>query len=303
MKIIAVIVTYNRLGLLKKCLKAVQEQTRKPDQIIVVNNGSTDDTEEWLSGQSVTTYTQENKGGAGGFSYGINVAYGKGADWIWVMDDDTIPQNNALEELEIVLNQLGNQQEKVGFLCSNVLWTDGSSHEMNQTHLLKDQQKLAKFSFVNKFNFPLVQFSTFVSMLLSAKAVAKVGLPIKEFFIWCDDVEYSKRIINSGLAGIAVKNSLITHETPTNNQSNVFKDPQSSIWKFNYGLRNEMFTKRLHEGEFSFWKTWVHRMFIMPFRIALNRKNHRWDYIKIVWKTSLDAVFFRPNIEKADRLN
>ncbi len=299
MKIIAFIVTYNRLKLLKKCLNAVIGQTRKPDEIMVINNGSTDGTTEWLSTQPVTTYTRENKGGADGFSYGIDMAYNCGADWIWIMDDDTIPQNDALQQLLTALSQLGNQQEKVGFLSSAVLWTDGKPHEMNKSHLQRDHKKLANFPFASQAGLPLVQFGTFVSMLLSAKAVEKVGLPFKEFFIWCDDFEYSKRIINSGLAGLAVKDSITTHETPTNNQSNVFLDPQSSLWKFNYGLRNEMFTKRLHQGELSFWKTWIHRMFIMPFRIVINRKTHRWEYIKVVWKTSMEAITFRPTIEKA----
>lgn len=302
MKVIAVIVTYNRLGLLKKCIQAVNEQTRKPDDVIVINNGSTDNTQKWLSEQPVITYTQENKGGAGGFSFGINMAYTHRADWIWLMDDDTIPQSNALEELVTALNKLEHHQDKIGFLSSTVHWTDGSIHEMNRTYLLEDKKKLADFSFAGEANLPLVQFGTFVSMLLSAKAVEKVGLPIKEYFIWCDDVEYSKRIINSGMAGLAVKSSMITHETPSNHQSNIFIDPQSSIWKFKYGLRNELFTKRLHQGEFQFWVTWIHRMFIMPFRIVLNRKSHHWEFIKVVWKTSLKALFFRPTIEKADSL-
>jgi GT2 family glycosyltransferase len=302
MKIIAVIVTHNRLSLLKKCLAAVNAQTRKPDDIIVINNGSTDDTQLWLSGQQVITYTQGNEGGAGGFSYGINMAYRHRADWIWLMDDDTIPHLDALEQLETALNKVGKNQDKVGFLSSSVHWTDGKTHEMNQTYLLEDKKKLADFSFAAEAGLPLIQFGTFVSMLLSAKAVEKVGLPIKEYFIWCDDVEFSKRIINSGMAGLAVKNSLITHETPTNHQSSVFIDPHSSIWKFGYGLRNELFTKRLHEGERHFWTSWVHRMFIMPFRIVLNRKSHRWDFIKVIWKTSLKAISFRPMIEKVDSL-
>lgn len=106
MKITAVIVTYNRLGLLKTCLKSVQEQSRKPDEIIVINNGSTDNTQEWLSAQNVTTYTKENNGGAGGFSYGIKTAYNNGTDWIWLMDDDVIPENDALQQLVNTLEDL-----------------------------------------------------------------------------------------------------------------------------------------------------------------------------------------------------
>jgi GT2 family glycosyltransferase len=298
MKIIAVIVTYNRLELLKKCISAVNDQTKKPDCIIVINNGSTDGTEKWLAEQPVTTYTQKNEGGAGGFSSGINWAYRNDADWIWLMDDDTIPQPKALEELLHALNELDPQQDKVGFLSSSVLWTDGNIHEMNRTYQLKDKKKLAKLSLTSNSDLPLIQFGTFVSMFLSAKAVEKVGLPIKEFFIWNDDVEYSKRIIDKGMAGAAVKSSVAIHETPINHLSSVFKDSHTHIWKYRYGLRNELYTKRYHIGELQFWITWIHRMFIMPFRIAINRKNHRWPFIKVIWETSLKAINFRPDIER-----
>lgn len=302
MKVIAVVVTYNRLPLLKKNLRSLSEQTRPPDDVIVINNGSTDDTEQWLSEQSVISYTQPNNGGAGGFSYGINKAYTHGADWIWLMDDDSIPQQNALQELLTVLHRLKLYIDQIGFLSSTVLWTDGNPHELNKTYLLKDKRMTAGFAFAAEANMPLIQWGSFVSMLLSAKAVQKVGLPLKEFFIWGDDVEYSKRIISNGMAGLAVKDSIVIHETPANHQSNILKDPESAVWKYRYGLRNELFTKRRHDGAASFWISWIHRLLIMPFRILLTRKNHRWPFIKVVWKTSLSALFFHPVIERADSL-
>ncbi len=301
MKVIAVIVTYNRLQLLKKCLTAVSGQSTIPDEIIVVNNGSTDNTQEWLSGQPVTTYNQENMGGAGGFSFGIKEAYAHNADWIWVMDDDTIPARTALEKLLDRLAALGPRQNEVGFLCSNVRWTDDSTHEMNRTYLLTDKTKLAMLPLADNVDLPFVQFGTFVSMLISARAVEKVGLPIKEYFIWNDDVEYSKRMIRSGFAGLAVEDSVALHETPINHISSVFKDTHAHLWKYRHGMRNELFTKLSHEGNLSFWTTWVHRMFIMPFRIAINRKDHRWPFVKLIWKTSIEAMFFRPVIEYAKK--
>ena len=300
MKVIAVIVTYNRLALLKKSINAVQEQTRKPDGIIVINNGSTDETEEWLKHQPVITHTQENKGGAGGFSSGINLAYSHGADWIWLMDDDTIASKDALEKLLTALDRLEPNKDKVGFLSSTVLWTDGNLHAMNKTYVESNQTKAGVFRFASEANFPIIKFGTFVSMLLSAKAVQKVGLPIKEFFIWADDAEYSLRIINNGMAGLAVKDSIVLHETPTNHQSNVLKDPQSAIWKYKYGLRNELYAKRMHAGPINFWISWTHRMFIMPFRILINRKDHRWSFTKVIWQTSINALSFRPKIEMAE---
>lgn len=297
MKIITVIVTYNRLELLKKCIYAVNDQTRKPDEIIVINNGSTDQTKEWLDSQPLISFHRENKGGAGGFSFGLHAAYGRGADWIWVMDDDTIAQKDTLERLTHKLDELKPELDKVGFLSSSVLWTDGKTHEMNRTYLLKDKKKLAGLELTSTGS-TFIQFGTFVSMLVSAKAVERVGLPIKEFFIWSDDVEYSKRMIKNGLAGLAVEDSVAVHETPINHISSVFKDTHLHLWKYKYGLRNELYTKRLHDGELQFWITWIHRMFILPLRIIIARKSHRWSFAKVVWKTSLDALFFCPEIEK-----
>jgi rhamnopyranosyl-N-acetylglucosaminyl-diphospho-decaprenol beta-1,3/1,4-galactofuranosyltransferase len=298
MKVIAIIVTFNRLNLLEKCLTAVKSQTRVPDQIVVINNGSTDGTEQWLVGQGVTTYHQQNQGGAGGFSRGIAEAYNHGADWIWVMDDDTIAKNDTLERLLGPLFDPKIDQAAIGFLSSKVLWTDDSPHQMNKTYRLQNEKELAGLSIGNIDRMPPIQFGTFVSMLLSAKAVERVGLPIKEFFIWNDDVEYSKRIVRSGLAGLVVEDSIAIHETPGNHLSNVFNDTHKHLWKYDHGLRNEMFTKRMHDGELQFWITWMHRMLVMPFRIVINRKSHRWAFIKTVWRTSMKAINFRPKIDQ-----
>ena len=88
-KVIAVVVTYNRRQLLSECIDALRRQTRKVDAIFVVNNGSTDDTEEWLQAQpDVDFVTQQNLGGAGGFARAIQTGYVRGYQWIWCMDDD-----------------------------------------------------------------------------------------------------------------------------------------------------------------------------------------------------------------------
>lgn len=99
MKIFAIVVTYNRLELLKKSIGALRRQQRL-DQIVVVNNGSNDGTKEWLDGQAdLQVIHQENVGGSGGFHTGIKVAYDEGADWIWCMDDDVFPKDGCLDEL------------------------------------------------------------------------------------------------------------------------------------------------------------------------------------------------------------
>lgn len=88
MNVVAVVVTYNRRELLKRNLSCLRAN-RPVQSIVVVNNGSTDGTTEWLKEQKdLIVIHQENVGGSGGFYRGIQHACQLKADWIWCMDDD-----------------------------------------------------------------------------------------------------------------------------------------------------------------------------------------------------------------------
>ena len=110
----AVVVTYNRLELLKQVIIALRLQTIHVNKIIVIDNGSTDGTKEWLDSQeSLITIHQENVGGAGGFYRGIKEAMSTESDWIWCMDDDVFPSSQCLERLI----QHYTSEDKTGILC------------------------------------------------------------------------------------------------------------------------------------------------------------------------------------------
>ena len=55
-KVIALVVSYNRQALLAECIQSLRNQSRKPDAILVINNGSTDNTAEWLEARVDLTW-------------------------------------------------------------------------------------------------------------------------------------------------------------------------------------------------------------------------------------------------------
>ena len=195
-RVVAVIVTYNRKNLLIKCIKSIMQQSSGTPDVLIIDNASTDGTKEVLdelySSDSRVKYmnTGSNLGGAGGFSYGINVAVNLGYDYLWVMDDDTLPENTALEELLKAARLLNDD---FGFLSSFVKWTDGSPCVMNIPSLSPfwSEGNIQK-QFEN--HMIRVESASFVSMFIRSEIVRHVGLPIKEFFIWADDIEYALRI-------------------------------------------------------------------------------------------------------------
>ena len=102
MNVVAVVVTYNRRELLKRNLSCLRAN-RPVQSIVVVNNGSTDGTTEWLKEQKdLIVIHQENVGGSGGFYRGIQHAFQLGADWIWCMDDDVFPRADCMDRLKSV---------------------------------------------------------------------------------------------------------------------------------------------------------------------------------------------------------
>ena len=94
-KVLAIIVTYNRLDCLKECLASLNSQTCQDFDILVINNGSTDGTKEYLdSKENLLKIHQNNLGGAGGFYAGMKYMYDNGYEWLWMMDDDGLPEKS-----------------------------------------------------------------------------------------------------------------------------------------------------------------------------------------------------------------
>ncbi|MER3603731.1 MAG: hypothetical protein C4298_08345, partial [Thermus sp.] len=86
-RVCAVVVTYNRKELLRECLETLRGQTRKVDHILVVDNASTDGTEEVLRAEFPEVEVlrlPENQGSSGGFHEGMKRAYEEGFDWLWL---------------------------------------------------------------------------------------------------------------------------------------------------------------------------------------------------------------------------
>src|ERR1051326_6571282 len=99
-KVAAVVVTRNRIAMLRECVHALRQQTCPVGEVIVVDNDSSDGTREWLNQQpDIRAIFQENAGGAGGFHVGIGTAISRGFEWVWCMDDDGYPSADCLQAL------------------------------------------------------------------------------------------------------------------------------------------------------------------------------------------------------------
>jgi GT2 family glycosyltransferase len=234
-KVIAVVVTYNRQELLAECITALRNQTRKPDTILIVNNGSTDNTEEWLKHQpDIQFINQKNVGSGGGFSAGINWAFKNHYSWIWCMDDDGYPKEDALQNM--------------------LMADDGSLRLYNCAVVDKDNKKsfvwkTGEFKNIDEVKGNIIEGigHPFNGTMLHRRIVERVGVPQPKFFLWGDESEYYYRIVKkNNIPVCTVTNSIHYHPVSafTYKQDWDYK----TAWKMYFYVRNRL---HIHNAKFS----------------------------------------------------
>ncbi|MFC9973733.1 glycosyltransferase [Spirillospora sp. NPDC127200] len=235
----AVVVTYNRRDLLVQALSALLGQTRSPDRIIVVDNASHDGTARLVRERFPQVDLLElprNVGGAGGFGAGAARALDTGADLIWLLDDDTVPEPGALAAL-LDARERGTAADGPPVLvASRVVWTDGRDHPMN-TPRAKPGTGAAEWAAARAAGCVPIRSASFVSVLVDAGAVRERGLPVADYFLWNDDFEFTTRLLR-GRRGLLCPDSLVVHKTrvfggtETDPGDRFFYEVRNKIWLF-----------------------------------------------------------------------
>lgn len=234
-RVAAVVVAWNRAELLRETLDGLGAQTRPLDDLIVVDNASTDDTPELLATHPAVTNTvtmKENLGGAGGFAAGIARALDRGADLVWIMDDDTIPTPTALEEL---LKVRENYDGTPAVLACRADWIDGREHPMNvpRERPLVSSTLREKAEAVGAMQ---IRTASFVAIMIDARAILEDGLPQADYFLWNDDFEYTARLLRRRI-GLYVPSARVEHRTKVFGNSTA--DPGA---RFYNEVRNKLWT-------------------------------------------------------------
>ncbi len=288
-KVGIVVVTHNRLELLKEVIQALREQTFQNRQIIVINNGSTDSTSEYLSEQSdIITITQDNLGGAGGFHTGLKYVAENGFNYCWLMDDDVICQSDALAELIHAFQS----KSGIGFVCSKVVGVDGCPMNTPTVDDRPTSNGYADYCDMVGEQMIKVKLSTFVSVLVSTATIMEVGLPYKEFFIWGDDTEYTSRISALHPCYMACRSVVLHKRSLQRNLDFMEEQDEKRLRNYFYYFRNNLFILRERNGEKSFRSACRTKQSLAIRRYLRGDRVHA----SILWKAVRAARTFRPKI-------
>ena len=291
MKVSAVVVTYNRVEMLKEVISALLSSKARLNHVIVIDNNSDKATQDFLlSMGSSIEYVRltENLGGAGGFNRGIRYFMEHTEDdAVWLMDDDTVPDESTLSSLIDFADTIGSY----GFLASDVRWIDGSRALMNNLTLKNGLGKVPE----DATQSVKVANATFVSLLMSRDIIQKIGLPITEFFIWGEDIENTERAERIA-PGYFVPKANVVHKMSKNVGTNIVTDDEERIPRYYFAYRNKMYYGR-KRGWIGHLKSNL-RIMADAFQILITPNvSRRRERLSSLIRGVIDGRRFNPKIE------
>ena len=202
MKVLAAVVTHNRKELLARCISAINHQSKLPAELLIINNASTDGTEDYLTSNNIHHITQDNLGSAGGWHRSIAYAQDNCFDAVWLMDDDGFPDTQALENLL--------KHTKQEFACLSSCVVDEKNHN----------RFVFPMPILNKYGTPSLRLfgrkirhrdskvfhglsyypfaHLFNGALISMNAINSIGNVNTDYFMMGDEVDYFYRLKTAG---------------------------------------------------------------------------------------------------------
>jgi len=241
-KLCVVIVTFNNAGMLSDLLNDLRIQSRLPDEVIVVDNASLDQTESVVKiNYPAVNYIKliQNLGSAGGFYEGIKRA-AESSDFIYTLDDDVCLKPDTLSEIVKGFQLLERSSP------SRV----GAVRSVGERHPVDVPTRL--------------DICSWRGTLFKTSIVREVGLPSTNYFLYGEDLEYSLRLIRTGYSFFWIPTSICqerhrdqdgkTHANILGKKGVRYEDP----FRLYYAFRNEISIYKQYHLIFKLFQTFMY---------------------------------------------
>lgn len=255
-RVAAVFATMNRVATAKSCVMALAAQTSPPEWVVVADNCSEDNTADILESLDHLPFKllihrmPENLGNAGGVEAVMDLAFGEGADAVWILDDDSWPREAALESL------LENVWDP--HVVRHSLQIDPGSGKFTWPLQIDDGDGGWKLIWSEQ-EFPEGPKAnsriSWTGALLPKEVRKAVGPVNGDLFIRGEDEEYPWRIEQAGFTQEAIRGSVMDHPGPQNVVhwrflgKSFFFERGLADWKLYYKVRNMVWLKRRQTGD------------------------------------------------------
>lgn len=289
-KIAAVFSTFNRSDDAYGCISRLGGQTPPLHRIVVADNGSSDGTSERLRKEFGARLpleivsSAENLGNPGGLRLAIRAAIDSGAEWIWILDDDSWPRPDALKNLlqyglkdQTVYSSLVVDPKK-----DDLAWPCPVLRCARLDLALSTEQLPKEEIFEIK--------GAWLGALIPASIINEVGELDSSLFIRGEDEEYPARIREHGFRFLCVPSSILDHPAPNKllrlsfRRKNFFYEPRLPLWKSYYAIRNQIHVRKTYASTRlgGYFKGLSTLALSLLFCVAVD--NNKWNRLKMQMK-------------------
>ncbi|NAS29820.1 glycosyltransferase [Flavobacteriaceae bacterium R38] len=231
--VFSVIVTYNGIRWIKKCLESIIDQC----QVIVIDNNSQDDTVELIKNEFPEVQLLEqskNLGFGKANNLGISIAMQKGADYVFLLNQDAYVDAAAIEKL----SHFANSNKDYGIICPiHCNW--------EATHLERSFSEYINYA--NNKDFysdyvlqkPIktvydVPFVAAAAWLITKECINRIGGFDPIFFHLGEDANYCQRVLYHGLKIGVLPEVRIYHDTMNRIYPHLEKYSEQYFFKKSY---------------------------------------------------------------------
>jgi hypothetical protein len=241
-----ILVNFNGVNDTLECISSLKNSTYKDFEIIVVDNCSTDNSVERLvAAKKNYSFTllqsNENKGFSAGNNIGIQYALEKGAQYFWLLNNDTVVENDCLEKLLMPFKLSAKCGLTIGKIFyeknRDTIWYAGGA--LNQL-----TSRTEHWHYMDKDNKRInevckVTFATGCCMCISKELIQTVGLLDESYFLYEEDAEYCCRVNKSVFEMIFTPDAHIYHKVSASTGT---ASPMSQY----YTIRNKYYLIHQH---------------------------------------------------------
>jgi protoporphyrinogen oxidase/GT2 family glycosyltransferase len=219
-KVSVVILTYNHYEDTRECLNSVQKCNYPNVNIILVDNGSEDETPAKVREEFPKIQVIENGANIGvpaGYNIGFQEALAQASDYIFMLNNDTVIAPDIIDELLEVANadpDAGIVMPKVLFYgSSDRVWSSGGRYRAFPPAILMTDRRAG-----NEDKLRMIEYAPSCGLLIHRQAFERAGLFDPGYFFLWDDWDFSERVRAHGLKIWYAPNARMWHKVSTTTQ-------------------------------------------------------------------------------------
>jgi hypothetical protein len=268
------------------CLNSLQKSTYSNQEIIVVDNGSSDDSVEQIKSlySSVTLLEAgKNLGYAEGNNVGLRYVLDRASDYIFIINNDTVISENCITELietAIKMPNAGILSPLVMYYDEpEIIWYAGTLLDESNYRFSRDADGQHIDSFDRKTPYKTITGAG-CALMMPTKILRQIGLFHKDFFLYWEEMDLSYRMEKSSYDIVVVPSAIIWHKIGSSFE--LHKEHASKV-KVYFWQRNRLLWAKRNLSNLTRWKIYYLTLKDLLPNIHINKDNNYPIYKLLYW--------------------